>query len=202
MKKFLILTILSCLALTSARADEGYFRKKIQTLSYSSMEMNFIGFPLKSDYGASFSTIRTYFLHRKPIGGFIKVGIDACWTDLNYNKYTNTVIDSDGRRDVDVQQMEIGVQAGLSLTFNPVDKLNIALYGRYAPSYSFMAAESMGGGYVGYIVTGGRISYRFIGIGAEYRTGQGSYTEYFSEDGGGSTPLTMNGFRAYIAFCF
>ena len=54
-------------------------------------------------------------------------------------------------------------------------------------------------GYMGYIVAGGRISYRFIGVGCEYRSGSGEMNDFIE---GGVSPLEMTGFRAYISFSF
>ena len=52
---------------------------------------------------------------------------------------------------------------------------------------------------MGYIVAGGRISYSFIGLGAEYRSGSGEMNDFLE---GGNSPLQMKGFRAYISFSF
>lgn len=203
MKKLLILTILACFIAASASADDGYFRKKHRVISYSSTEMTLGGQSLKNNYGAAYSSTRTYYLHEEPIAGFMKFGIDATWIDFSYNNYSTTVFDEEeGLMDSQLHQAEIGMQAGISLTFNPVDKLNIAVYGRYAPTFSasYVAGEeSVLGGYMGYIVAGGRISYSFIGLGCEYRGGNGEMSDFIE---GGTSPLEMKGFRAYISFSF
>ena len=203
MKKFLILGILACFIAANASADDGYFRKKHQAFSNSSMEMTGGDETLKSNFGFAFTSTRTYYLHKDPIAGFMKFGIDATWTDISYNNYSTTIyVEDEGLVDTQLHQAEIGLQAGLSLTFNPVDKLNIALYGRYAPTFSasYSAGDSsIYGGYMGYIVAGGRISYSFIGAGCEYRSGSGEMNDFI---GGGVSPLEMTGFRAYISFSF
>lgn len=203
MKKFLILTILATFIAANASADDGYFRKKHRAFSYSSMEMSSGGQALKNNYGAAFTTTRTYYLHEDPIAGFMKFGIDATWIDLSYNNYSTTVlVEDEGLVDSQLHQAEIGLQAGISLTFNPVDKLNVAIYGRYAPTFSASystADATILGGYMGYIVAGGRISYKFIGLGAEYRSGSGEMNDFLE---GGNSPLQMKGFRAYISFSF
>ena len=133
----------------------------------------------------------------------MKFGIDATWIDLSYNNYSTTVlVEDEGLVDSQLHQAEIGLQAGISLTFNPVDKLNVAIYGRYAPTFSASystADATILGGYMGYIVAGGRISYSFIGLGAEYRSGSGEMNDFLE---GGNSPLQMKGFRAYISFSF
>lgn len=203
MKKFLILTILATFIAANASADDGYFRKKHRAFSYSSMEMSSGGQALKNNYGAAFTSTRTYYLHEDPIAGFMKFGIDATWIDLSYNNYSTTVlVEDEGPVDSQLHQAEIGLQAGISLTFNPVDKLNVAIYGRYAPTFSASystADATVLGGYMGYIVAGGRISYKFIGLGAEYRSGSGEMNDFLE---GGTSPLQMKGFRAYISFSF
>lgn len=52
---------------------------------------------LKSNYGASFTTGRTFYLH-KPIGGFLRFGIDVTWFDLNY---TNADFETEGNTKAD-----------------------------------------------------------------------------------------------------
>ena len=42
---------------------------------------------LKSDWGASITIGKTFFLHKKPIANFIRLGIDATWFDLTYANY-------------------------------------------------------------------------------------------------------------------
>ena len=194
MKKFLILGILACFIAANASADDGHFRKKHQAFSYSSMEMTGGDETLKSNFGFAFT-----YLHKDPIAGFMKFGIDATWTDISYNNYSTTIyVEDEGLVDTQLHQAEIGLQAGLSLTFNPVDKLNIALYPTFSASYS-AGDSSIYGGYMGYIVAGGRISYRFIGVGCEYRSGSGEMNDFIE---GGVSPLEMTGFRAYISFSF
>ena len=112
------------------------------------------------------------------------------------------LVEDEGLVDSQLHLAEIGLQAGISLTFNPVDKLNVAIYGRYAPTFSASystADATILGGYMGYIVAGGRISYRFIGLGAEYKSGSGEMNDFLE---GGNSPLRMKGFRAYISFSF
>lgn len=203
MKRFLILTVLASFIAASASADDGYFRGKHRVISYSSMEMSSGDLSLKNNFGAAFSTTRTYFLHKKPIAGLMKIGIDATWIDLGYNNFTTTVLDEEaGLVDAPLHQAEIGVQAGLSLTFNPVAKLNVALYCRYAPTFSASFSTGDGtilGGYMGYIVAGGRVSYGFIGLGCEYRSGSGVMNDFLE---GGTSPLKTDGLRAYVSFSF
>ena len=52
---------------------------------------------------------------------------------------------------------------------------------------------------MGYIVAGGRVSYGFIGLGCEYRSGSGEMNDFLE---GGTSPLKTDGFRAYVSFSF
>lgn len=177
------------------------FRKKHRMFSFSMTEMSYAGseHALRSNYGAAFTTTRTYFLHRKPIGGFLKIGIDATWFDLCYNNYKILYKEYGHTSTEHIHQAEIGMQAGLSLTFNPVGKMNITLYGRYAPTFSAYYHGGISGGYAGYYIGGGSLSYGVIGLGVEYRTGECNY-RHFSEDS--STPASLTGLRTYISLNF
>ena len=42
---------------------------------------------MKSDFGAAIVWGKTYYLHKKPLAGMIKFGIDWSWMDLNYAQY-------------------------------------------------------------------------------------------------------------------
>lgn len=199
MRKLLLsIAVLASVAIeATARQDE--FRNKHRTFSYSAMTMDRGDYKVKSNYGAAFTTTRTYFLHRKPIAGFMKFGIDATWFDISYNNYTAPIYIRDEADRTQIHQAEIGVQAGLSLTFNPVDRLNIYIYGRYAPTFSAQYYNGISGNYAGYWIGGGSVSYGVFGLGAEYRTGDSNYVN-FSE--GGKIPTEMSGYRLYISLKF
>lgn len=110
MKKFLILGILACFIAANASADDGHFRKKHQAFSYSSMEMTGGDETLKSNFGFAFTSTRTYYLHKDPIAGFMKFGIDATWTDISYNNYSTTIyVEDEGLVDTQLHQAEIGL---------------------------------------------------------------------------------------------
>lgn len=200
MKRLMIAIILLTVAAGPARGGDD-FRRKHRSFSFSMTEMSDAGTgqTLRSNYGAAFTTTRTYFLHRKPIGGFLKIGIDATWFDLCYNNYKILYKEYGQTSKEYMHQAEIGMQAGLSLTFNPVGKMNITLYGRYAPTFSAYYHDGISGGYAGYWIGGGSLSYGVIGLGVEYRTGKCNY-RHFSE--GGSTPASMSGLRGYISLNF
>ena len=56
----------------------GYVRQKLADKTY--------GGELESDFGASLSWGKTYYLHRKPLFGMLEFGLDWSWMDINYAK--------------------------------------------------------------------------------------------------------------------
>lgn len=158
-----------------------------------------------SQFGVALTKGTTYYLHKTPILGILKFGIDWTQIDLNYVKYNELDLGlndklEDGFDDDPVgdiigdyiddklgdlhlgrHQAELAMHVGPSLTINPVDHLKINGYFRYAPSFSCVLQETAEGdprfsyGYGSFFVTGGAISYKVISLGAEYRWGQGKY---------------------------
>ena len=162
------------------------------------------GTKLRSNYGASFTSGRTYFVHSKPIAGLLKIGVDATWVDLNYNNYTGKYLTSEGLSDYNLHRIEYSLQVGPSIAINPVGKLNINAYFRYAPTFSVLLSNPDGfsamGNYATMFVTGGMVSWGIIGVGAEYRFGDCSYNNFTGalQDFSAKT----SGFRAYITLRF
>lgn len=203
MKKIMfLLPVLFCIvALTDARGDD--FRRKYRNFNWSSMSLSAPSgeTALESRGGGSFVSGRTYFLHGKPILGMIKIGIDATWVDLNYNNYPYDFIGENGLQTSLVHQVEYSLHVGPSIALNPVGKLNINAYFRYAPTFSALLTANDGfalsGNYATMFVTGGMVSWGVIGIGAEYLFGNCNYGNLV-----GNSALLGNfdksGFRAFI----
>lgn len=218
MKKIILLFALGFLIVAQATAQESKLRKKYRNLSFSTIEMKQGDAPsLKSNYGAAFTTGRTYFVHKKPIAGMIRFGVDATWFDINYNNYKVEYRYSDqGESKSEVSsfhQADIGVQVGPSITVNPISKLNVHGYFRYAPSFSALYdGDSFRGGYASYFVGGGAVSYGVIGLGVEARFGGCNYKTFGGgedEDKGyDAEPTTtiskskFSGMRVYLTFRF
>ena len=95
----------------------GYVRQTLADKTY--------GGELKSDFGASLSWGKTYYLHRKPLFGMLKFGLDWSWMDINYAKSAVEMFDESSAEDFssDVHQAEIAMQFGPSVTVNPVHHL-------------------------------------------------------------------------------
>lgn len=164
---------------------------------------------LKSNYGASFSVGKTFFVHKKPIVNMIYFGIDATWFDMTYTNYKIQDID-DGYIDIySDHQIEIGMQVGPSITITPISNLNkfkIHGYFHYAPSFSGLYMDdSFYGNYATFFTGGASVSFGVIGVGIEARFGNCKYKS-FSDDGEEETlansKINHKGFRTYISFRF
>ncbi len=151
----------------------------------------------KNMYGLSMSNGRTYYLHKKPIAGLMKFGID--WTSMNISasRFADeaqlwTAVDQEdgGLLNVDlglgtnVFKVDVGMGVGPSFTVNPVDFLKTGVYFHVTPTYSFLLQEvGVMGQYFTYFSTGLNVSYRLIGIGVEYRwCGDAQYKALFSPE--------------------
>lgn len=161
----------------------------------------------KSKLGAGLTFGKTYYLHKKPILGMIKFGIDWSYFDLNFAMYENKYIfpssygdegnyyypdnnyDSDGGysdeddESDDIYQGEVGMQIGPSITINPVAHLKISGYFRYAPCASILYLDSeVNCSFASFFVCGGAISYKAISLGVEGRWGSAKYKNMFDAE--------------------
>ncbi len=94
----------------------------------------------KSKFGVAVSLGNTYLLHRRPIAGLLKFGLDVKWFDINYVQYKND-IDLGGKIiagysqfmdeeenpfdnfDIDMQQLDAGIGVGPSVQIAPFAKV-------------------------------------------------------------------------------
>ena len=147
MKKisFILLALLCWSSMVSAQENNNRLRKKYRNLSFVKQEFepaSYFGMDqtLKSNFGAAFTVGRTFYLHKKPIAGLIRFGLDATWFDLNYTNYKleyrweDNYDEEEEPETSNFHQAEIGMQVGPSVTVNPVGKLNVNAYFRFAPT--------------------------------------------------------------------
>lgn len=154
----------------------------------------------RNKMGVAITAGRTYYLHKKPLFGMIKFGIDWSYLDINFSNYEDKFNyfyneDADYNNDYDydygydeeeegpvnMYQIEVGMQIGPSITINPINHLKISGYFRFAPSASILYLDdSVGANYASFFVLGGAISYKVISLGIEGRWGTTKYT--FDED--------------------
>lgn len=216
-KSFLLLAV--CLfAVLQINAQETRLRGKYLNLSYGNMKVNDGREEFKSDLSVGLTHGRTYYLHKKPLVGMVRLGIDATWFDMNYTNYSISHQEGYGSTDIfreyDVHQLEIGMQVGPSVTVNPIGKLNMNGYFRYAPSFSGLYdVNRFMGNYATFFTAGGAVSYNVISVGVEARWGNCWYKRLFGGDDDDDNGMTYNysvsglntnfsGYRAYISFRF
>lgn len=204
MKKILGICIFLLSAAAVAGAQGTDFHRKYRNFNWSQLTMTFDdGQKQKSELGFAFTSGRTYFLHGKPIAGMLKIGIDATWVDLDYTKYKAVRLGEEGPYGATWHQLEYSLHVGPSIAVNPVGKLNINAYFRYAPTFSLRYSGgqdiALAGNYATMFVTGGMVSWGIIGIGAEYRFGTCRYKNFI---GNSVSPADMSGFRAFISLRF
>lgn len=203
-------------------------------LGYVNQELNFADMDdakFKSNWGASISSGKTFYLHKKPLGGVVKFGLDWTWADVNvagYDKFdageSDFEYDDEYYEDEDdmpswtkdTYQFEIGMQVGPSITINPVDKLKISAYFRVTPSYSAIYCnEELYSGFAAMLNPGVSVAWKLLSFGFEYRTGQAKYKNFVIEGmedeeieeyevGSSADKLKMKteGFRFYFGFRF
>ena len=136
------------------------------------------GGELKSDFGAAIVWGKTYYLHKKPLAGMIKFGIDWSWMDLNYAQYKLETYDydTDELYSEKAHQLEYGMQIGPSVTINPVHHLKVSAYFRVTPSYSMMYLnDEFYHHYATFCNTGFAVAWKVLSVGCEWRWGKASY---------------------------
>ena len=160
-----------------AKQEKIWGRKKYFNISYGMPSLtrgNGLE-KLNSDFAVAINRGNTYYLHKKPLFGMLKFGLDWTVFDIAAAKYT--VEESDFEDGGDIYKAEIGMQFGPSITINPVDFLKINVYFRYDPIFSVAYNQDSDFlmNYGSYFNTGLAASYKVISLGAEYRWGTTSY---------------------------
>jgi hypothetical protein len=192
MKKTTLVLLFALFAtgtLSAQRKANESFRTRFINLTYSSQTMAFkdvtelgtvdVG---ASKFGMGLSMGRSFILHKKPIGGMFRIGIDATWIDLNYGYWNRRMplLTTQSHKSW-MHKTDVGLGVGLGLHLNPVSRLGIHAYCRYNPTFSMLLHNMLldeteiDGGYASYFTTGGAISWGVISLGVEARFGGGTY---------------------------
>lgn len=165
-----------------------------------------------ADWAAAISWGRTFYLHKKPLARMMKFGLDWSWLDINAGQYS--YVDSElfkERERYDLFQAEVGMQVGPSFTINPVHHLKLSVYYRLTPSYAAMydmEGEAFHGNFGLFTNMGAAISWKFISLGIEKRSGKVKYNDlefgkFGYDDTGNSNPkLKTETVRFYLGFRF
>ena len=158
-------------------------------------------FKLKSDWAAAISFGRTFYLHKRPIAGMIKFGLDWSFLDLNVGSFK--VEEDDGYEvyEETLYKGEAGMQFGPSITINPISHLKVAAYFRVVPSYSATYYDDeFKGNYATFFTYGVSVAYKVISLGVEQRWGK---TKFDVEDGDYESykvNVKSKGPRFYLSF--
>lgn len=130
---------------------------------------------IKSDMAFALVWGHTYYLHKKPIAGLLKFGLDLNYLDLNYAKYPDAQKTEQVKADADIpdlgiKQIDMGIGLGPSVTVNPVDQLKISAYFHVTPSYSLLLQNSeVYSHYTTFFNVGLTAAYKVIQLGFEAR---------------------------------
>lgn len=121
----------------------------------------------KGKFGIGINMGNTYFLHRRPLAGMVKFGLDAVWTDINYVNYEkgnfkidfsgingdgyddfedfDSDIDSPVEGNLGWHKLDIGIGVGPSVHVAPfssfsngLEHLRAQLYFHFTPSMSIL----------------------------------------------------------------
>lgn len=168
----------------------------IQTLTHQEQE----DLQWRSKWAAAIVKGTTYYLHRKPIAGMIKFGLDWTQIDLHVANYQTDFggqytprpsidgfsefnYEDDYDNDFGLWQMEASMHIGPSVTINPVSHLKVNAYFRYAPSFSAIYLDdNFNYNYATFFVTGAAVSYKTISLGWERRWGSAKYKSIELDD--------------------
>lgn len=168
---------------------------------------------LRNDWGVSILSARTFRLHKKPLAGMIRFGLDLCLADLTYAMYTATAsagyqepyygngegYGPEGTTEEKLHKIDFSLHIGPSITVTPVKDLSVTAYFRYAPTYSsFYYDESYLGNYASYFLTGCNVNYKRIGLGMESRIGQCKYKNFVGDLDLQGMKVKSTGFRAFL----
>lgn len=204
-------------------------RKKYFNIGYATQTFSpEYGNALESKFGVSLVNGRNIFLHKKPIANMLKFAIDL-GSDINYAQYKDlegdyNFSDSDfdysdegdnyydsgyeDEEDLDLglHHVDIGLHVGPSISINPVSHLKVSAYFRFVPSYSMVILNSeLYQSFAPMFTYGGEVSYKFIGIGIEGRSGSAKYKDMVAEIEGTEamkTKYKTSAMRFYISFRF
>lgn len=176
-------------------------RKKYFNIGYSFQtlsNMDNADAKWNSKYAIYYSLGRTFYLHKKPLFNMMKFGIDF-GSDFTYAKYTDSEEEKEkynnpnsgnywsnifagtggDQLDLGMQQIDVGLQIGPSITINPVDRLKISAYFHVTPSASIILLnDDINCKFVPFMSCGGSISYKIISIGVEGRWGHANYKAF------------------------
>lgn len=159
--------------------EEVWGQSKFFNIAYAKQTLKSDHEKMNSNLAFSVQSGRTYYLHKKPIAGLLKFGIDVNFMDMSFAKYPDLPADPAATAEEDedsplidlgIMQLEYGIGVGPSVTVNPVDHLKASVFFHVTPSYSMMLQNSsLYHHYATFFNVGLSVAYRVISLGVEYR---------------------------------
>lgn len=196
-----------------AQWDRVWKRKRYLNIAYITSQTltnkDVAGLEWKSKFGVGIAKGKTYYFHRKPILGMIKIGLDWTQFDISYAQYEDPyeastssnyskrrqmkagIFDEgvddntefDFTQDFGMQQIEGAMAIGPSVTVNPYNYLKVAAYFHYMPTGSVALLDSEASfAFVNNMAFGMSLAYKVISLGFETRWGTGKYNKFDTEE--------------------
>jgi hypothetical protein len=143
--------------------------------------------------GGSLNIGRSFIVHREPIAGMVRLGIDATWLDVGMG-FGDEII------------FALGMGVGPAVHINPKGNFNIHAYFRFMPSYTLTEVDNGGGDvivvhekYASFFATGCALSWGMFSVGAEARWGNITKYRYTPEN---KQIMNVAGARIYAGIRF
>ena len=164
-----------------------------QTLDDREYDLQF-----KSQFAVGLTKRHTYYLHRKAVGGFMKLGLDVTWAELFFSRYSKgekiSIDNIIGNKRLDIDKYQISYSMfgiGPTIKLAPFARhstsFKLSGYFHYLPTLSALIFSGdkksvVCGGYMSNWRFGASISFGRIGIGAEHLWGEGELKKWGSEN--------------------
>ena len=196
----------------------------------------------KGKFGVSITKGTTYLFPKTPFANMVKVGFDVNWMDISVAKYKATAgwenefldenydndYDNDGDFDINIGRLSLLVGAfgiGPNVTVAPFASFNnqarflkASLYFHYQPTFGAYMVLDDGDmeasyAYCNMFQFGGKIQWKFIGVGIEGHWGSGKfkqlefdmedeYNDFFGESSTGKINRRFANTRIYLSLSF
>lgn len=176
------------------------------------------------DFGFMLAWGRTFYFHKQPIAGMLKIGFDWDWLNADYCKYKERKEemytpefygreqDADKDFSFGINSIDVGMAFGPSFTVNPVGKMKAKVFFHVVPSYAGLIVDSeLYSAYKTTFTYGGELTWGNVGLGIKGYTGSTKYKNLvndLAEKGGYNgvistdekTKFRTSGLALYLTF--
>lgn len=193
--------------------DGVWRRTKSWGIGYVTSTLKNNGGSIDSNLGVATTLTNTYFLHRKPIAGFLKFGLDAKWFDFNYIRYNVREYVASQELHIGNNNIEIGMGIGPSVNIAPFARksnaakdLRVGVYFHFSPTFSILTKDEGGeiNAYYGFSPVcnlGLNVQWKMAGIGIEGRWSTPHYSS-LDKSSRGDDKFTMSSLRIFVRLCY